>query len=106
MKFHQLANDVLGQGNDYKGLGDINFKSNKLDEALALYQKALECFRHSNSISSQGNVLQLLGRVQLARLELQDAKTLFENALAMHKQAQDLVGQESDQKWLNEVLLK
>ena len=106
LKFHQLANDVLGQGNDYKGLGDINFKSNKLDEALALYQKALECFRHSNSISSQGNVLQLLGRVQLARLELQDAKTLFENALAMHRQAQDLVGQELDQKWLNEVLLK
>lgn len=106
LKFHQLANDILGQGNDYKGLGDINFKSNKLDEALKLYHKALKYFKQSNSISSQGNALQLLGRVQLARLQLQDAETLFENALAMHRQAQDSVGQELDQKWLDEVLLK
>ena len=42
----------------------------------------------------------------MARLQLQDAKTLLENALAMHTQAQDLVGQDLDKKWLNKTLLK
>jgi tetratricopeptide (TPR) repeat protein len=104
LKLHGHANNILGQGNDYLGLGDIYLSFNELNSAENLYQKALKLYKLSNNVLEQGNALQQLGRVHSARSQFQDAKTLFENALAMHRQAQDPVGQEEDQRCLNEVL--
>jgi len=93
------------QGDIYEGLGNTYLRLNKLNEAKALFQKALENFKLSNNtFKSQGNALAGLGIVQMKRLQWQDAKRLLENALALHKQAQAIHEQENDQYYLNEVL--
>jgi len=104
LRLHRHTNDILGQGNDNLGLGDIYLSLSELDSAENLYQRALKLYTLSNNILKQGNALQQLGRVQRARSQFEDAKTLFENALTLHRQAQDPVGQEEDQRCLSEVL--
>jgi len=79
---------------------------NKLNEAEASFEKAMEFAKLSHSSLLHGNALQGLGKVKMQRSQMQDAKLLFENALVMHKQTQDLLGQKWDQHYLNEVLSK
>ena len=47
-----------------------------------------------------------LGELYVEMSKLKDAKRMFEEALIMHKQAQDPVGQNNDEYYLNEVLPK
>jgi len=57
------------------GLGDIHSSLDELEEAEALYQKALRLYKLSKDGLKQEYALQKLGQVQRARLQMQNTLT-------------------------------
>ncbi|KAI0294882.1 hypothetical protein B0F90DRAFT_1754165 [Multifurca ochricompacta] len=41
LKFHKTANDVLGQGTDLHGLGEVHMQRSQLEDARSMFEKAL-----------------------------------------------------------------
>jgi tetratricopeptide (TPR) repeat protein len=67
LKYHRETNLFLVQGNDYSLLGRIYFGLEKLEDATAACQKALEFHKLANSALGQGNDHQVLGRIHLSQ---------------------------------------
>ncbi|KAI0295040.1 hypothetical protein B0F90DRAFT_1753268, partial [Multifurca ochricompacta] len=50
LKFHKIANDVLGQANDHRGLGDMS----QLEDARSMFEKALAMHKKAHAPVWQG----------------------------------------------------
>jgi tetratricopeptide (TPR) repeat protein len=53
LQAHEKANDKVGQGNDYKGLGIVYEKLYKLKDAKEMFEKAIEMHRLSGTTKSE-----------------------------------------------------
>ena len=56
LKFHKIANAFLEQGRDYESLEDLYLRLNKLEDAIAACEKALELYESVNYTLGQANV--------------------------------------------------
>ncbi|KAI0295181.1 hypothetical protein B0F90DRAFT_1752585 [Multifurca ochricompacta] len=92
LKLHKIANDVLGQGNNHKGLGSIYTRLGRLQEAEASYKNALKLHKIANSTLGQGNDHRGLGDTYLRMNKLDEAEASYKNALEFHKAANDVLG--------------
>ncbi|KAI0290327.1 hypothetical protein B0F90DRAFT_1825190 [Multifurca ochricompacta] len=106
LKLHKIANDVLGQGNNHKGLGSIYTRLGRLQEAEASYKNALKLHKIANSTLGQGNDHRGLGDTYLRMNKLDEAEASYKNALEFHKAANDVLGQGNVHKGLGDTYLK
>ncbi|KAI0290393.1 hypothetical protein B0F90DRAFT_608081 [Multifurca ochricompacta] len=105
LKLHKIANDVLGQGNDHKGLGDTFLMLSRLDEAEASYKEALKFHKIANDVLGQGNDHRGLGETFLRLNRLGEAEASYREALSFHKIANSILWQGNDHRGLGDIFL-
>ena len=93
------------QGNAHQNLGDIYIKQNRLIEAEAEIQRALELYKASNSILSQGVSYLSLGELYLKLKQPDKAMAACQRALKFHIASNDPLGQGHDHYELGNVYL-
>ncbi|KAI0289686.1 hypothetical protein B0F90DRAFT_1792334 [Multifurca ochricompacta] len=54
LKFHKIANDVLGQGTDLHGLGKVHMERSQLEDARSMFEKALAMHKKAHAPVWQG----------------------------------------------------
>ncbi|KAI0296539.1 hypothetical protein B0F90DRAFT_1819896 [Multifurca ochricompacta] len=106
LEIHQITNDTLGQGNDYRGLGHTYIRLGKLQEAEASYQKALELHKMVNNLMDQGNDYKGLGDVYLRLNKLDEAEASFKKALEFHEKVNSALGQGNDYEGLGDTYIR
>jgi exonuclease VII small subunit len=78
---------VLGEANDVQKLGDVHLRRDKLDEAQASFERAIELHRQAHDVLGEASDVQKLGDVHLRRDKLDEAQASFERAIELHRQA-------------------
>ncbi|KAI0293884.1 hypothetical protein B0F90DRAFT_1919880 [Multifurca ochricompacta] len=106
LELHKVANSVLGQANDHKGLGHIFLGLSRLDEAETSYREALKFHKIANDVLGQANDHSGLGHVYLRLSRLDEAEASYREALKFHKIANDVLGQANDHKGLGDMYLR
>jgi tetratricopeptide (TPR) repeat protein len=66
----------------------VYLQRDKLDEAHASFERALELYRQAHSVLGEANSLQRLGDVCLQQDNLQEAELCLNHALLLHQQFQ------------------
>ncbi|KAI0291242.1 hypothetical protein B0F90DRAFT_1928941 [Multifurca ochricompacta] len=105
LKFHKIANSVLGQANDHWTWGHI-FEASRLVEAEASYREALKFHKIANDVLGQANDHKGLGDIFLRLSRLDEAEASYREALKFHKIANDVLGQGNDHKGLGDIFLR
>lgn len=106
LRFHKHANDIIGQGDDYSGLGKTYIRLNKFQEAEAAYSKALTFHELGNNTLGQGDDHRSLGQIYFKLNRLQEAKASYNKALQFHKLGNSALGQGNDYHGLGDIHVK
>ncbi|KAI0291395.1 hypothetical protein B0F90DRAFT_369567 [Multifurca ochricompacta] len=106
LELHKIANNLVGQGNSYKGLGDTYLRLGKLHEAEASYKKALECHKLTDGVLGQGNDHKGLGDIYVQLNKPVEAEASYKKALEFHKIANDALWQGNDHLGLGDTYLQ
>jgi exonuclease VII small subunit len=74
----------------------VYLRRDKLDEAQASFERAIELHRQAHDVLGEANDVQSLGDVYLRRSKLDEAQASFERAIELHRQAHDVLGEAND----------
>ncbi|KAI0291065.1 hypothetical protein B0F90DRAFT_1929035 [Multifurca ochricompacta] len=106
LKLHKIANSILGQGNDHRGLGETYLRLSRLNEAEASFKEALKFHNAAHDVLGQGNDHKGLGTTYLRLSRLDEAEASFKEALKCHKIANDALWQGNDHLGLGDTYLR
>ena len=99
------ASSSRSLGNAHRGLAEIYIRQNRLVEAKAEIQKALEFFKSLNDILGQGNCYLSLGRLYLELKQPDNAISACQMALEFHTAVNDSWNQGHDHCELGNIYL-
>jgi tetratricopeptide (TPR) repeat protein len=74
LSFIDRHTTVLGEANDVQSLGDVYLRQDKLDEAQASFERAIELHRQAHNVLGEANSLQSLANLYLRQDNLQEAE--------------------------------
>ena len=97
-------NDIYMQGALYSTLGNLYRGLSKMDEAVTLYQHAIQC--HESSNEPQGENYAGLGWTYLKQNKLIEAEEALQKALRFHKTTNSFLGLGNDYEILGKVYLE
>ena len=93
-------------GDCHSVLSIVLLQRNKLDEAQASLERAVELHRQAHDVLGEAYDVQKLGDVLFRRDKLDEAQASFERAVEFHRQAHDVLGEANDVSMLGDVLLR
>lgn len=105
LRFFQQGGDVISEANCLDVLGDIAFRSSRLDEAQARYEQALLLSKQVDDKVGGANCLQGLGDIAFVTSQLDDAKARYEEALLLSRNAGYVLGEANCLARLGEIAL-
>ncbi|KAG6906798.1 hypothetical protein DXG01_012045 [Tephrocybe rancida] len=80
-------------GTCHSTLGEVYMQQDKLDEAEASFECAIELHQQAHNVLGEAYNFQNLGVVYMRQGKLDEAEASFEHAMELHKQAQDVLGE-------------
>jgi len=86
-------NDLAGQGNVFRGKGDIYFIKGNNQEALKMYDKALPLFEETGDLMGLGNVYKGKGQIYFYTGQFDMANKMYDKALSFFIEADNPQGQ-------------
>ena len=86
---HESAQDIIGQANDCFQLGDVLYKSHRMEEAKTYYQRALDLNVQSNNSDGQANALTRLAEICKKLGKLDESRVHYERSLTFHEERHD-----------------
>jgi exonuclease VII small subunit len=90
---------------DVQKLGDVHLRRDKLDEAQASFEHAIELHRQAHDVLGEANDVQKLGDVHLRRDKLDEARASFERAIQLHRQAHNVLGEAKRRPEVSEMCI-
>jgi tetratricopeptide (TPR) repeat protein/pimeloyl-ACP methyl ester carboxylesterase len=99
----QLIEALARPGSALKLLGDIEFRLGHLDEARALYNRALAEFEREQAKLGRANALRSLGDLERRLGRLDEARALYNKALAQYENEEAGLGQANTLKALGDL---
>jgi tetratricopeptide (TPR) repeat protein len=88
-KATKARDDVLGEANCIKSLGDIALARSDHDGARKRFEEALPLYRRIGSVRGEANCIQSLGDIALKRSDHDEARNRFEKALHLYERISD-----------------
>ena len=83
---HESAQDIIGQADDYFQLGDVLYRSHRMEEAKTCYQSALDLNVQSNNSGGQ-SLTRLAEICKLGKLD--KSREHYERILTLHEERHD-----------------
>ncbi|MFZ2406104.1 MAG: tetratricopeptide repeat protein, partial [Methylobacter sp.] len=98
--------DLLGEANTLKALGDLAMRTSDLKDAKERYTKALEIFRQVDEKLGEANTLMRLGEWFALMDELDHANNTLEDSFKIYTEIDELEGQADVHMGRSLILLK
>ncbi|KAG6910190.1 hypothetical protein DXG01_012639, partial [Tephrocybe rancida] len=93
-------------GSCHSTLGEVYSYQDKLAEAEASFEHAVDLHQQAHDVLGQANDVLGLGRVYMRQDKLAKAEASFEHAADLHQQAHDVIGQANDAQGLGRVYMR
>ncbi|KAI0061257.1 TPR-like protein [Artomyces pyxidatus] len=103
LELHQTVDDLAGQANDFRQLGEVKYRLDQLESAEENYQQAFKLHEKAHNISGQANVLTHLADIYRRQGNLLDAEDAYLKASQLHHDSDDMMGKANDLKGLGHV---
>ena len=106
LTLHQKTQDVIGQANDYRHLGDVLYRNDDIEEARTHYQRAYDLYIRVKCAYGQANVLTHLGEIYRKLGDLEESRSYYQMSLALHEEHRNELGRANGLKGLGRVHLR
>ncbi|KAG6914377.1 hypothetical protein DXG01_000678, partial [Tephrocybe rancida] len=93
-------------GTCHSTLGEVYMRQDKLDEAEASFEHAIELHQQAHDVLGEAYDVKNLGEVYMRQDKLDEAEASFEHAIELHQQAHDVLGEAYDVQNLGEVYMQ
>jgi tetratricopeptide (TPR) repeat protein len=87
--------DVLGEANCVRSLGNISLARSDYDGAKQAYERALPLYRQVGDVLGEAKCIRRFGEIALARSDHDGATQAYERALPLYRQVGDVLGEAS-----------